>query len=419
MNPPNATTPENSDGSTDNGPRELTECLMRKRRALNGGGLAEYIFGDISEGDLHELVRTAFRASFEKDEGRYPRMAIVVPSAKERTLLRAAGVVFEPPFALDVRTLRRLSPSIPGRPHALVVRPSTDGLVCAGIGRFETAGALLPEDKTGMVLRAEGLLVEINGPGDITVREAAEVFTLRAGRLERELNGGEALGRLKSFYATPPETIELALPASTDRVREKMREAVADLWMYVLKRAVEMAHGGAFAVLPTDADTGRDLPAGWSSLIKITYGTLEPNLFGEVESYVQARWGRSSTARHIALQKVKDAAVEIAHASATDGFVVLNRRLLMLGFGVKAIWDEGIPSECPEVDERLELSGKFHLARAGTRHTAGYMLCRSVPDAVVFVVSQDGDLRMFFTTDLGEVRVTAPLVPVTQLFQGI
>lgn len=405
--------------SADAGPRELTACLLVKRHALARGGLSDYIFGEISEGDLLELIRVAFQVSFRKDEGRYPRFTMVVPSSKERELLREAGIVFEPPIGVDVRTLRRLSPAIPGRPHALVVRPGADGLVCAGVGRFETAGALLPEDKTGMILRAEGLVVEVNGPGDVTVREAGEVFTLRAGRIERELNGAQALSKLGTFYATHKETIELRLSGAASRIQDKMREAVADLWMYVLKRAVEMAHGGAFAVLPTDADTVGGLPTAWESCFKVTYSTLEPDLFVECDRYVQSRWGSHGVSRHIALQKVKDAAVEVAYASATDGFVVLNRGLQMLGFGVKVIFDDTIPTRCDEVDENLELAGHFHLGRAGTRHTAGYMLCRSVPDSVVFVVSQDGDLRMFFTTREGDVRVTAPLVPVTQLFQGI
>ena len=126
-------------------------------------------------------------------------------------------------------------------------------------------------------------------------------------------------------------------------------------------------------------------------------------------------------ARHISLQTLTDTADAVARLSATDGFVILNGKLRLLGFGTKIVWDERIPSTCVEVDEMLRpTGGEFSLERAGTRHTAGYMLCQSVPGAHVFVVSQDGELRLFFMDrDEAETRVTAPLAPNTYLFQGI
>ncbi len=35
------------------------------------------------------------------------------------------------------------------------------------------------------------------------------------------------------------------------------------------------------------------------------------------------------------------------------------------------------------------------LKRFGTRHLSAFQLCRAVPDCIVFVVSQDGHLRVF------------------------
>ncbi len=35
----------------------------------------------------------------------------------------------------------------------------------------------------------------------------------------------------------------------------------------------------------------------------------------------------------------------------------------------------------------------------GTRHRSAYRLCKILPNTIVFVISQDGDLRVFFSND--------------------
>jgi hypothetical protein len=404
----------------EGGPGGLAEALMEKRRALEGQTLASWIFADLEESELVDLLRVAFELSFRKDEGRYPSVTIVVPSREEKHLIESADVRFRPEIPIDARVLRRLSFAVPDRPHALLVRVSPEGLVATGIGRFETAGALLPEDQTGLYLRAGGLVVEVDGPGDLSVHEAGEVFTLRAGRIERQLDGNRALERLPGFHALERETAAEALgPVANDRLRTKMIDAVRDAWMYVLKRAVAMSHGGAFAVLPSDARSVDELPEDWTGRLQVTYPTGEPDLLRSVLEYVEARWGAAGGERHTALQAFLDAANAVSALSGTDGFVVMNRGLRVLGFGAKVSWEEAFQEACPEVDEKLQVSeASFELHRAGMRHTAGFMLCQSLPGAFAFVISQDGELRVFFSEE-GVTRVTAPLAPITYLFQGI
>jgi hypothetical protein len=404
------------------GPRELADALRARREALGSQKLAAWIVADLGDDALETLIRIAFELSFQKDEGRFARMTIVVPSRNETHLFEGAAVRFDPPIPVTVRSLRRLSAAVPPRPHALLVRATADGLVARGIGRFETAGAMLPEDQTGLYLRAGGLVVEVCGPGDVSVHEAGDVYTLRAGRIERQLDGSRSLDELAGFRALEDATIEEALgPGVTDRLMGKMADVVREGWMYLLKSTVSMAHGGAFAVLPTDAPSPVDLPSAWAGRLKITYPTSRPDLLASIAQYVHARWGSLGTARHVSLQSLTDTVDAVARLSATDGFVALNERLRVLGFGAKIVWDEGIPATCVEVDETLRpTGGEFGLDRAGTRHIAGYMLCRSVPGAHVFVVSQDAELRLFFTDhDEAETRVTAPLAANTYLFQGI
>jgi hypothetical protein len=405
------------------GPSELAASLQAKRTALGNHNLAAWVIADLDDAMLVKLLHIAYELSFQKDEGRFSRLTIVVPSRQETHLQESAAVWFDPEIPVTVRNLRRLSAAIPPRPHALLIRrDGEDGLSAIGIGRFETAGAMLPEDQTGLYLRAGGLVVEVSGPGDVSVHEAGDVFALRAGRIQRQLDGSKSLKELSGFAALSEDTIVEALGSGvTDRLKGKMADTVREGFMYLLKKTVGMAHGGAFAVLPTAATSAETLPEDYAHRFRITYPTSRPDLLTSIAQYVHARWGSSPLARHISLQTLTDTADAAARLSATDGFVLMNERLRVLGFGAKIVWDERIPATCVEVDEMLRpTGGEFSLERAGTRHTAAYMLCGNVPGAHVFVISQDGELRLFFTDpDEAETRVTAPLAANTYLFQGI
>lgn len=402
------------------GPARLTEVLLEKRRSLAGQEVASWLFGDLTDRELARLLRCAYEVSFKRDEGRYPNFTMFVPARRDVQAVESASVRFEPPLELDVRLLRRLSSAVPPRPDALFVKAAPDGLVCTGIGRFETAGALLPEDVTGLYLSSSGLILEIGGPGDLTVHEAGDVYTLSAGRIHRQFHGNEALEVLPHFTWLRDQIIQAELGDTTDHVADRVGQVLRDTWMYVLKETVRMAHGGAFAVLPVDALATLDLPTDWQEQLSISYPTAPRDLLQSISSYVRVRWGGVRESRQAALRLLIDHARAVARLSATDGYVLLDVRLRVLGFGVKIGWEAEVPSRCVEVDDALEPTGGYlGLRRTGTRHRAAYRLCASVSGATVFVVSQDGDLRIFFSTEDGEVRVTAALEPVTQLFQGI
>jgi DNA integrity scanning protein DisA with diadenylate cyclase activity len=39
------------------------------------------------------------------------------------------------------------------------------------------------------------------------------------------------------------------------------------------------------------------------------------------------------------------------------------------------------------------------LARFGHRHRSAFLLCKAIPNAIAFVISQDGDLPVFSSDD--------------------
>jgi hypothetical protein len=85
----------------------------------------------------------------------------------------------------------------------------------------------------------------------------------------------------------------------------------------------------------------------------------------------------------------------IASLSCVDGFVLMDRRLHVHGFGVEVRSGEAIDHIAlagdPEASpERLR---RGDLEQFGTRHRAMMRYCNEHPGALGFVVSQDGDIR--------------------------
>src|SRR5205823_5634323 len=92
------------------------------------------------------------------------------------------------------------------------------------------------------------------------------------------------------------------------------------------------------------------------------------------------------------------------HLSATDRCVVLDRTLTVHGFG-GSIYSKHQPGDevCIWVrgESKQEVAAKELLQRFGERHRSAYCLCKEVPNSLAFVISQDGDLRIFANDEAG------------------
>jgi len=93
-------------------------------------------------------------------------------------------------------------------------------------------------------------------------------------------------------------------------------------------------------------------------------------------------------------QALFDVAHVIADLTHVDGAVLMTDRLELLGFGVEI--SGGLPP-VSTVARARDLTGTerdlVRTDRVGTRHRSAYRLCRTLRDALVIVVSQDGGLR--------------------------
>jgi hypothetical protein len=217
--------------------------------------------------------------------------------------------------------------------------------------------------------------------------------------------------RVVSFADTPVS------PSEQERLGTFSSFSTA-LWIGIFDRVVKAKHGGSFIFVP---------PTDHSELLDIKYKlnsnlivdailercSLEPDLshdFGhDVNRYALAERGI------VADRKLLEVEDLVASLASVDGAVIVAPDLKIVGFGVRLN-----QSTSRKNDERQRVikfvqhprwKGLPHddrvLSEFGTRHTSAVRFCEDVPEAVAFVVSQDGALRVFWTRD-GGIRGAEP-----------
>ena len=100
--------------------------------------------------------------------------------------------------------------------------------------------------------------------------------------------------------------------------------------------------------------------------------------------------------------RITDLAASLA---AVDGAVVLRRDWRLVGFGAE-ITETGLWSDDEEVEygkhpDSMDGPIARPLSSFGMRHRSAYRFCQRVPGAMAFVISQDGELRVFCNVEGG------------------
>jgi hypothetical protein len=184
----------------------------------------------------------------------------------------------------------------------------------------------------------------------------------------------------------------------------------------LLRSAVSLGHGGWLAFLP---DVARAPVRMTHPLEVIDLGAALLNAWGaecavwaayrrDVESVLRAAEAKRVSVQHW-LRLLKTA----AHFTAADGCVVFDKTLRLYGFGgvIKVEKQNGGQARrCVDLHHDRETSREDVLRGHGTRHSSAFDLCEAVAGAVVFVISQDGDLRLF-ASDESTVYCAAGLHP--------
>jgi len=396
------------------GPGALADILIASREAARAS--PESQFGDISDAGLRQLVDLAYHAGIAQEEGRFPRFRIFAstPLSPARTQVSPR---FVPARPLRLNLFVKLAPAISHDRHALHVYEDrrtgellTDGVLSlTDLGMNRLAQALPGTSALDLHSPIAGLQIVVLDPGHMLAGEPMPNWELKDARITRLTSVG-AIKPVSDWYrrlaqeliAQGPASEEEAPASKTPESAQGLARWLAGRWSDLLGMIVHERHGGMLLVLPdsslegislphlsTDLRFGEVLRSFWRS----SRSFWDVMHMGESAAPNLLRWNRSR-------ERLFDTLFAITALSRVDGSVVFDPLLTLLGFGgrlplvtatgTKSLVTVGNPATL-EVERRAPL----HEFELGTRHSAAYNICRQRPGALAFVVSQDGDLRIF------------------------
>ena len=379
---------------------------------------------------LEELISTCYQASLLKDEGRQVRFRLILSNldrfiAAEGPPLGLHRVQFTRPRPFNQHELRRLSPALDFYRTLIGVgemgqgRLQIWGLLNSGPRWIQTiqGGRLRPQ------LLPETLILRVTGPGRISVcKGLVTIATLTGGKVVRQsMDVLDSNWLPKSFSET---RAELASLYNSQREQVRKPWAILDysfvklIAQQVMRRVISlmrnMNHGGTLILVPYELTSEFDSENRYIA-IKYRFAEEEPRrrlrtlilglMYALAEEYGKkggasktVGWNEYSASKDETVLRLDEGMFEmahlVAHLSAADGAVVMNKRFEILGFGAEILGKlEEVKTVARALDAEGDRTERESTDGVGTRHRSAYRLCNELHEVIVIVVSQDGTVR--------------------------
>ncbi len=391
-----------------------------------------------SEAVLTRLLETLYFASLKTDEGRpilctvnYVDPAQAGPSTSGHRPADAwSHVPFERPLPFDVRTLTKLARAAdPAVSSLAVFRDKRNKLYIWGMVDQE------PRHSESIVLDSAstperpGLFqATITGVGNISVyQNDTLIASLDQDTLVEEYHDVLWSGPVHDLLVSHLHSHLAAAPRPTPPgvAQAELESELLMRWLNSICRILmnirHYRHGGGLLIVPEVSLAGLNVKYSvrYDRLLKSLCTMVEKLLAaaavehgGEAaasdraaEHLLPYAAPTSSAPRGIQLNEHKKEVLGairfIASLSCVDGCVLLDRHMVVHGFGVEVRTDNLLSdiyiARDPHADPKLLRKGE--LTQYGTRHRAMMRYCYDSPGTLGFVVSQDGDIRAMTRID--------------------
>ncbi len=395
--------------ATPSGPAQLIAKLSEHRQA--SGDQRQKLYGNISDDGLHRLLLLSYFVSQSASEGHYPRVRLFVPPAGELPPIlkdpwQLAQFV-EPVKLREIDDLRRLVPSAASHNLALEIheRPTSCGiseLVCAGVCSAHSRQSATEIFSTSLWTRLvrPGLMIRIDGPGELRVSEGENAWHLQAGRLF-ELGG--SAGQLPSW-------LEMASQWSTEnQTANRLKSTIHFAWHEILHLVSEQRCGGCLVILPETQLTASQVEERYD--IRLGSCTNGHRLGQETAEFVHfcstiatsENGGEFSDLANrwlSELHRLLSHVDSLAQIAAVDGCTVFNADLQLIGFGGRIDVLHAATKKRFVDGSSGDVLDRDVLGRTGTRHVSAFRLCEAHSGVWCYVVSQDGQVTALRSDDL-------------------
>ncbi len=385
-----------------------------------------------TESVLTSLLETLYFVSLKTDEGRPCRFTVnYLDPRTEDERPRDSGtdrwtcIRFPKPLPFDVRTLAKLAEAVEPAVSSLAVSSNERGrLFVWGLIDQELRYADYTVLDSAIIPERPGLFqATINGVGNISVyNNYSLICSLEQNSLVDQYHdviwSGPIHEMLKADLWSTFERFSNAKPLG---VATNARDAESELmtrWLNAVCRILlniqEYRHGGGLLMAPGPSPKNANVKyrVHYDRLPKAlvafaAHQVARRKLQGEIADYCEdqkqselpcdlhedfvAYRKRLEAYRNEALGCIRF----IASLSKVDGFVALDKSLVVHGFGVELRADSKLNEVRVAGDSHAKsrLARIAHLQEFGTRHRAMMRYCFEIPGTLGFVVSQDGDIR--------------------------
>ncbi len=400
--------------------------LVTQRLVANGGTAP-------SDTVLLHLLETLYFASLKTDEARPCRCTVnYIDPAGDHTNQSTRShnngwtvVPFRDPLPLDVRSLLKLADAADPTVSSIAVFSKANGelFIWGMVDQELRYGDYVAFDGTEDPHRPGLFQATITGIGAVSVyKNFALLGSLEQNTLVNDYHDvlweGPIHQRLRN---------NLDATLHDKHVSQKGNAAIAHIaqvkdellvrWQNAICRVLfniqQYGHGGGLLIVP-------DCPARDVNIkYEQTYDRLPTALFRLAQHQIVKRQTAETIAAHCSTQgdtlpceihfdavhaqneldRLKNELLGCVHfiasLSRVDGFVLLDKSLVVHGFGVEARADAGLTDVFMAGDAKAttESLRQAPLSQFGTRHRAMMRYCDEHDGALGFVISQDGDIR--------------------------
>ncbi len=347
-----------------------------------------------------ELIKAAYDASLIPDEGRYPTACLM---CYRQDAVFQFHILFSEPRESSAAEIAKLSHAIDNRSYIACVCEK-DHITLNGFH----VNMLYNQREYGYLSgrMANPLKVRINGPGQIEVSCTGTALVFREGHISEEapLAFSDSMKRLVKRV-----TKELS------KARDGLIESLDDILSDLVREIARLGHGGLLIFADTLEATRF---SSFRPMVCTCLYELLCSYWDESAKLVNAAGGvdellNMSDRKHLtpymmnvtrATDQLENCLPAIAGLSGVDGAIVLTYGCNVVAFNAiidrqKAL--ESAPKLIGVNGEAIDYQKTF--GSRGSRHQSALLYARSVPDSVVFVISQDGSVSSFHNPNNGTV----------------
>lgn len=391
---------------------------------------------------LTSILNVCYHASFATEEGRRLGFRIILYSPSEHGKYiredrqntkyyekRFRLVLLEKERSLSVAEVIRLAPAAEFKRLLICVKGeiSKDKTIKLDIWALLDVGEnwwqYIHHETSGGMPPPNYLTVSSTMPGEITISAQGDIIaSLKNGKISLPSFGVFQEGPLNTFLAGAQEhlyqeTIK-ALNVTKFDPKGPDNDFPLRSYKYFLERILfytrQRNHGGTIILVPNylEKDDTRltdrvnikypsNYDQAWNLLIRWLvnyrkYYDLHFPLWDAQIPYTNANFIDHSM---LAMEKEEldealgDVAETIASLTSVDGAVIINQKFSVLGFGSEVI--AASPSLTHvQIYSPTKDSSLVAVESYGTRHRSAFRFCSSFEESMVFIVSQDGDVKV-------------------------